>query len=45
MPVVSLLDRYLQELGFGHVIQQRKFHLYHGDQLYGGRGELLVTLE
>ncbi len=44
MPVVRLIQRHLQENGFGfQKMTAAKYRVFHGDRLYGGRGELLVA--
>ena len=41
--VMRMLSRELQKLGFGKFeLLQKEFDLYHGDQIEGGRGEILI---
>ncbi len=41
--VMTMLGRELRALGFGHAdLLQGDFDLFHGDQIEGGRGELLI---
>ncbi len=42
-PVTNLITRYANQLGFSHIWDTEEWHLYHGDSLCGGRGELLTT--
>ncbi|MGI9517201.1 MAG: formylmethanofuran dehydrogenase subunit C [Pirellulaceae bacterium] len=43
MPVTALLDQFLNDIGFANSLSRQQFDLYHGDQLQGGRGEMLVA--
>jgi len=42
MPVVTMLNRYLRQLGFPLPLPSGSFQLCHGDRLRGSRGEILI---
>lgn len=43
MPVTNLLDRYLCNLGLAFPLDNPRYEVWHGDRLWGGRGELLIA--
>ena len=43
LSMTRMLGKYLTELGFSKPLETKSFHVLHGDQLQGGRGELLIA--